>query len=142
MKISSILTTKGDFVATVPPDASVSDLLALLAQHQIGAAVVSEDGRHVTGIVSERDVARAAHSHGSEALQRPVREIMTAVVVTCDPSATTAELMGLMTQKRVRHIPVIVDEELIGIVSIGDVVKSRLAELETERDALQAYISS
>jgi CBS domain-containing protein len=142
MKISSILSTKGDFVATVSPDSTVSHLLALLAEHKIGAVVVCDDDRKVVGIVSERDVARAAHSHGAAALDQPVSRIMTALVVTCEPDADTAELMGLMTERRVRHIPVMADGELVGIVSIGDIVKSRLAELETERDALQAYISS
>ena len=112
MKISSILTTKGDFVATVAPDSSVTDLLALLAEHRIGAVVVSDDGRQVTGIVSERDIARAVHTHGAGALEHPVRDIMTAAVVTCDPDATTADLMGMMTERRVRHIPVLVDGEL------------------------------
>jgi len=142
MKISSILTSKGDFVATVAPDSSVTDLLALLAEHRIGAVVVSDDGTSVTGIVSERDIARAVHTHGAGALQHPVRDIMTADVVTCEPDATTGDLMGMMTQRRIRHIPVLVDGQLVGIVSIGDIVKARLAELETERDALQAYISS
>jgi CBS domain-containing protein len=141
MKISSILSSKGDFVATVTPDSSVADLLALLAEHKIGAVVVRE-ADNVVGIVSERDVARAAHTHGAAALEQPVSGIMTSLVVTCGPEATTAELMGLMTEKRVRHIPVVVDDQMVGIVSIGDVVKARLAELETERDALQAYISS
>ncbi len=142
MKISSILSNKGSFVATVSPDASVSALLALLAEHRIGAVVVADEDGSVAGIVSERDVARACHSHGAEALEQPVSAIMTELVVTCTPGASTEELMSLMTQRRVRHIPVIEDDEMVGIVSIGDVVKARLAELETERDALQAYISS
>ena len=125
MKISSILTSKGDFVATVAPDSSVTDLLALLAEHRIGAVVVSDDGTSVTGIVSERDIARAVHTHGAGALQHPVRDIMTADVVTCEPDATTGDLMGMMTQRRIRHIPVLVDGQLVGIVSIGDIVKAR-----------------
>ncbi|MEI2786340.1 MAG: CBS domain-containing protein [Candidatus Nanopelagicales bacterium] len=142
MKISSILSNKGSFVATVSPDASVSQLLALLAEHKIGAVVVADADGSVGGIVSERDVARAAHTHGAGALEQPVSAIMTELVVTCAPGASTEELMSLMTERRVRHIPVIEDDEMVGIVSIGDVVKARLAELETERDALQAYISS
>lgn len=142
MKISSILSNKGDFVATVTPETSVTELLSVLAQNQIGAAVVTDEQNAVIGIVSERDVARAAHSHGSAALGEPVSRIMTALVVTCDPDATSAELMAIMTEHRVRHIPVLADGELVGIVSIGDVVKSRLAELETEHHAMQAYISS
>ena len=142
MKISSILNNKGTFVATVSPEASVSELLALLAEHKIGAVVVADGDGNVAGIVSERDVARACHSHGAMALDQAVSRIMTELVVTCAPDASTEELMGLMTERRVRHIPVVEDDQMVGIVSIGDVVKARLAELETERDALQAYISS
>jgi CBS domain-containing protein len=142
MKISSILNTKGSFVATVSPGATVAELLALLAEHRIGAVVVADPEGKVAGIVSERDVARAAHTHGASAFEQPVSAIMTELVVTCDRDASTGELMSLMTEKRVRHIPVIDNDEMVGIVSIGDVVKARLAELETERDALQAYISS
>ena len=142
MKISSILTQKGDFVATVSPEATVSELLALLAEHRIGAVVVADPEQRLVGIVSERDVARACHNHGASALDQPVRAIMTELVVTCGPDASTEELMGLMTEQRVRHIPVLDEDTMVGIVSIGDIVKARLAELETERDAMQAYISS
>jgi len=141
MKISSILQGKGDFVATVDQEASVTQLLELLAEHRIGAVVVY-DSENLAGIVSERDIARAAHAHGAAALEQPVRAIMTTSVLTCGPEATTAELMGLMTDRRVRHIPVMDEGKLVGIVSIGDIVKARLAELETERDALQAYITN
>lgn len=142
MKISSILSTKGNFVATVGPDTTVTELLAVLAEHRIGAVVVLDDAGAVAGIVSERDIARALDSRGPAALDEPTGTIMTELVVTCDPEASTGDLMGVMTEKRVRHIPVMQDDELVGIVSIGDIVKARLAELETERDALQAYISS
>jgi CBS domain-containing protein len=96
----------------------------------------------LVGIVSERDIARAAHTHGPSTLEQTVRQIMTSLVVTCSLESRTAELMELMTEKRVRHIPVLEDGRLVGIVSIGDIVKARLAELETERDALQAYITN
>ena len=142
MKISSILSNKGDFVATVSPETTVTELLSVLAQNQIGAAVVTGTEDEVIGIVSERDIARAAHSHGAAALDEPVSRIMTALVVTCEPDATSAELMAVMTENRVRHIPVLVEGKLVGIVSIGDVVKSRLAELETEHHAMQTYIST
>ncbi len=142
MKISSILQNKGDFVATVSQEALVTELLAVLAEHRIGAVVVADAQGKLIGIVSERDVARACHSEGAAALDHTVGSIMTEVVVTCGPDATTGELMGLMTERRVRHIPVIEDDQMVGIVSIGDIVKARFAELETERDALQAYISS
>lgn len=142
MKISSILKNKGDFVATVSPQASVTQLLALLAEHQIGAVVVCDESEKLVGIVSERDVARAAHKHGPATLDQTVSQIMTSLVLTCDRDARSAELMALMTERRVRHIPVLEDDRLVGIVSIGDIVKARLSELETERDALQAYITN
>ena len=142
MKISSILTHKGDFVATVNPDTTVAEFLAKMAEYGIGAIVVVDESESVVGIASERDVARSAHSRGGTVLDEPISEIMTDIVVTCEPDATTAELMELMTEKRVRHIPVLEEGRMIGIVSIGDVVKARLAELETERDALQAYITN
>ena len=142
MKISSILGTKGSFVATVGPDTTVTELLAVLAENKIGAVVVVDESGAVAGIVSERDIARALNSRGATALDEPTSTIMTSLVVVCDPEAVTGDLMELMTEKRVRHIPVVQDDELVGIVSIGDVVKAHLAELETERDALQSYISS
>lgn len=142
MKVSSILTAKGGFVASVNPETTVSGLLATLAEHKIGAVVVTDASGGLVGIVSERDVARAGHAHGAGVMELPMSEIMTKVVVTCEPQTDTAELMQLMTDRRVRHIPIVDDGEMVGIVSIGDIVKARLAELETERDALQAYISS
>lgn len=142
MKISSILKNKGDFVATVDPQASVNQLLALLSEHQIGAVVVCDESGKLVGIVSERDIARAAHKHGPATLELSVSQIMTALVVTCGRESSSAELMALMTEKRVRHIPVLEDDRMVGIVSIGDIVKARLSELETERDALQAYITN
>ena len=141
MQLSTIIAAKGDFVATIQPDASVADLLAMLAEHGVGALVVSADGRTITGIVSERDVVRAM-THGAEALQRPVASIMTTQVFCAPPEAHVDELMHLMTDKRVRHIPVTdPDGTLLGIVSIGDVVKSRLGELEGERAALLEYVT-
>ena len=142
MKIQSILSSKGDFVATIRSDASVTELLDLLAQHQIGAVPVVDD-EGIIGMVSERDIVRTLRDRGPSILDHQVHELMTTTVSVCEPSATVDELMSIMTQRRIRHIPVVEgDTELIGIVSIGDVVKARLAELETERDALQAYISS
>lgn len=141
MQLSTIIASKGDFVATVQPDATVADLIALLCEHGVGALVVSADGRSITGIVSERDVVRAL-AHGPEALRRPVASIMTARVYCAPPDAHVDELMQVMTDRRVRHIPV-TDEDglLMGIVSIGDVVKSRLGELEGERAALLEYVT-
>jgi CBS domain-containing protein len=141
MQLSTIIAAKGGFVATVQPDATVADLVAMLAEHGVGALVVSADGRTITGIVSERDVVRAM-THGAEALSRPVASIMTTHVFCAPPEAHIDELMHVMTEKRVRHIPVTdTDGVLLGIVSIGDVVKSRLGELEGERAALLDYIT-
>jgi CBS domain-containing protein len=141
MQLSTIIAAKGGAVVTIQPDATVADLVAMLAEHNVGALVVSADGRTITGIVSERDVVRAV-AHGPEALARPIASIMTSHVFCAPPEAHVDELMHLMTEKRVRHIPV-TDPlgVLLGIVSIGDVVKSRLGELEGERAALLEYIT-
>jgi CBS domain-containing protein len=142
MLISDILRNKGHDVVTVAPDATVRGLLATLAEHGIGATVVSADGRAVDGIVSERDIVRALADRGEGVLDEHVADIMTGDVQTCTPGAHVDELMALMTEHRVRHIPVVVDGALRGIVSIGDVVKSRMGDLELERDSLSRYISS
>lgn len=141
MLLSSILSTKGDFVATIAPDATVAELTAALTDNKVGALVVSTDGRTITGIVSERDVVKAL-ARGSAALDSPVSAIMTSQVFTAPADTHADELMAIMTERRFRHIPV-TDESgaLIGIVSIGDVVKSRLGELEDEKAALVDYIS-
>lgn len=144
MRITEVLRLKGDQVVTLGPDASVRDLLALLAERGIGAVVVSTDGRHVDGIVSERDVVRRLHGADAtgvaDVLAGPVSAIMTTEVRTCEPGDKLEDLMAAMTELRVRHIPVLVDGELAGLVSIGDVVKHRLAEVQAERDQLTAYI--
>jgi CBS domain-containing protein len=140
MRIADVLRSKGASVATITPETSVSGLLTELAVHNIGAmVVVSPDG--LVGIVSERDVVRKLHEHGASLLTLPVSEIMTTFVATCAPSDTVDHLSALMTNKRVRHIPVLENERLVGIVSIGDVVKQRMQELETEQRQLQDYIT-
>lgn len=140
MRIADVLRTKGGAVATITPETSVSGLLNELSLHNIGAmVVVSTDG--VVGIVSERDVVRKLHEHGSDLLRLPVSEIMTTMVATCTPTDTVDHLTAMMTTKRVRHIPVVENNRLIGIVSIGDIVKQRMEELETEQRALQDYIT-
>jgi CBS domain-containing protein len=142
VKLAQIIASKGDFVATVDPSAPVSDLLAALAEHGVGALVVSGDGRRIEGIVSERDVVRALAARGETLLGSPVAQIMTVEVRCAPPDTHVDDLMGVMTQHRIRHVPVI-DEDglLIGIVSIGDIVKSRLGELEGERAALLDYVT-
>lgn len=141
MKISSILAEKGSDVVTVAPDHSVKSLLTLLSQHKIGALVVSNDGKAIIGIVSERDIVLALA--GSESIMHePVSKIMTSEVFVAPCDAKIDELMNVMTSQRIRHIPITSDNgELMGIVSIGDLVKARLNELETERAALMEYIT-
>ncbi|MBO2449959.1 CBS domain-containing protein [Actinomadura barringtoniae] len=140
MRIRDILRRKGDLVATVPPGATVRELLATLAQHNIGAAVVSPDGAAIAGIVSERDVVRRLHDHGADLLDRPVADIMTTEVFTTDPDAAVDDLRKTMTDRRIRHIPVVDEGRLAGVVSIGDIVKSSIDELESEREHLVDYI--
>ncbi|WP_457207442.1 CBS domain-containing protein [Nocardioides sp. P5_C9_2] len=140
MHIHDILTAKpSPQVVTIAPDASVRDLVALLAEHNIGALIVSSDGAAVDGIVSERDVVRRLHSD-SAVLELPVRDIMTVDVQTCTGDDDVTDLMRTMTELRVRHLPVVADGSLTGIISIGDVVKHRIGELEFERDQLDHYV--
>jgi CBS domain-containing protein len=140
MRISEILRSKGDDVATIAPEREVRQLLSLLAEHNIGAAVVSGDGSTIDGIVSERDVVRRLNERGADLLAEPVSSIMTTPVRTCAPTDAVDSLRETMTEHRIRHLPVVRDGRLIGIVSIGDVVKSAIAELETEREQLVDYI--
>lgn len=142
MRINDVIRRKGAAVVTIGPDATVGELLEQLAQHGIGALVVSGDGQGVDGIVSERDVVRHLHSRGVTVLQARVSEIMSAEVTTCGPDDSVEQLMRQMTELRVRHIPVVVDGALHGIVSIGDVVKHRMDELQLERDELVGYLNS
>ncbi len=140
MRIADVLRNKGADVATVAPETTVSELIAGLAELNIGAMVViGPDG--LAGIVSERDVVRKLHERGAELLAQPVSEIMTTLVATCAPGDTLDSLSVLMTRNRVRHIPVLEAGRLAGIVSIGDVVKRRMEELEAEQEQLQAYIT-
>lgn len=140
MRIRDILRRKGDTVTTVRPEATVRQLLAVLAEHNIGAVVVSPDGAAISGIVSERDVVRRLHDAGAGLLDRPVTDIMTTDVHTCGPGAEVEELRGTMTEHRFRHVPIVENGRLTGIVSIGDVVKSAIDELQSEREHLVGYI--
>jgi CBS domain-containing protein len=141
MQISDILRVKGTQVITVTPDTKVRRLLAVLAEYRIGAVVVSHDGTAVDGIASERDIVRALARRGAAVMSEPVTAIYTAEVHTVTPQTPLEEVMRMMTDRRVRHAPVVVDGRLQGIVSIGDVVKIRIGELETERTALADYIT-
>jgi CBS domain-containing protein len=140
MRISDVLRSKGSTVATVGPETSVSRLVGELARHNVGAMVVVDNGA-VVGIVSERDVVRQLNERGGGLLDAPVSEIMTSSVFTCLPTDSVDSLAATMTERRIRHMPVVVDGELTGIVSIGDVVKSRIGELESDREQLESYIA-
>jgi CBS domain-containing protein len=142
VEIGQLLRRKGHDVATIDGSRSVRDALAALAEHGIGALVVSADGRAIDGILSERDVARGLHERGAGLLGDPISSVMTPEVHTCTPHVQLTGLARLMTDERVRHVPVVDDDALVGIVSIGDVVKARLDELEEERRQLVDYIQT
>ena len=140
MRISDVLTSKpSQQVVTISPDATVRELLGLLAEHNVGAVVVSGDGAAVEGIVSERDIVRRLHDDES-VLDGAVSAIMTSNVQTCDPHTSVDDLRVVMTERRIRHVPVVTDGRLTGIISIGDVVKSSLDQLKFERDQLDSYV--
>ncbi|MGH3713405.1 MAG: CBS domain-containing protein [Micromonosporaceae bacterium] len=135
-----MLRHKGSEVASVPPTASVAELVAALSEHNVGALVVV-DGDAVVGIVSERDVVRQLTRKGGDLLSVPVSDIMTTSVFTCTMEDTVDGLGSIMTERRIRHVPVLTEGRLVGIVSIGDVVKTRIDELETDRKHLESYIT-
>lgn len=140
MKIEDVIRAKGTEVVTIEPAATVKQLLDLLAQYSIGAVVVSADGRHIDGIVSERDIVRKLASIGAAILDGPVSAIMTADVKTCTPDALLEDTAREMTYSRFRHLPVVVGGELKAVVSIGDVVKYRIDQLTDERNHLLGYL--
>ena len=141
MRIATLLAGKGDSVATITADKTVTAAADALRAHRIGALVVSSDGEHIDGIVSERDIVRGLAGRLSALLDEPVRSIMTSTVFTCSPDDDVESLMAAMTQRRIRHVPVVRDGRLCGIISIGDVVKSRIDELEKDRKELVEYIN-
>ncbi|MDP1720528.1 MAG: CBS domain-containing protein [Candidatus Nanopelagicaceae bacterium] len=141
MKISALIA--GKRVETISPSASVHDLVNALNIHHVGALVVSPDGKKIEGIVSERDVVRAMPGKLDQLIGMHVRDLMTVEVVTCKSDATVSELMKIMTERRIRHVPVVdEDDNVISIISIGDVVKEHISELDTERKALRDYVNS
>lgn len=142
MRISNLLSSKGSDVATIPPGATVTEALAELRQHGIGALVVSSDKRHIEGILSERDIVRALTDRAGALLEDLVSSIMSRTVTTCSPEDEVVSLMSTMTERRIRHVPVVSDGVLCGIVSIGDVVKNRIGELEKDRNELVDYINA
>jgi CBS domain-containing protein len=140
MTVKDILSQKGGQVLTIEPTATLAAALKVLAQRRIGALVVTGADRRIVGIISERDIVRVLDEKGTAVLEAPVAETMTRKVVTCAQGETIAEIMERMTSGKFRHVPVVEQGQLVGIISIGDVVKARLGELEHEHDALRDYI--
>lgn len=141
VSVRIILQRKGADVVTVASDVSIADAAEVLKEHNIGALVVSDDGESVAGIISERDIVRQLVEDGPGTLGLPVAEVMTAEVSTCGPDDQVDDLMGTMTTSRIRHLPVMEDGRLSGIVSIGDVVKSRIDDLEIQAQSLKEYVT-
>jgi CBS domain-containing protein len=142
VRISTLVAEKGDRVATISAEATVTEAIDMLRREGIGALVVSADGRHINGIISERDIVRGLSDRHASLLEQSVASIMSSTVYTCSPEDDTESLMTTMTNKRVRHVPVVTDGVLAGIVSIGDVVKARIRQLEKDRDELVDYINA
>ena len=140
MKVEAMLSDKGQKVVTTQPDATIATVVHMLKLEGIGALVVSQDGKSIAGIISERDIVRGLAEHGQDLMDMRVSELMTADVKTCGPEANVTEIMSEMTRSRFRHMPVIEGGALCGIISIGDVVKNRLEELETETSVLRDFI--
>jgi CBS domain-containing protein len=141
MLVATILQGKGNSVYTIAPDRTVAEAVAELADRRIGALVVSANGVDVAGVVSERDIVRGLAESGPALLEQPVESLMTRDVLTCSPEDTGRGILGYMTERRIRHVPVVENDRLSGMVSICDVVKSRLDEIMHEAEALREYIS-
>jgi CBS domain-containing protein len=142
MLVSDVLGGKGAEVATITSDATVGSAVADLVRHRVGALVVSPDGHHIEGIVSERDIVQHLSELHTDLLEELVASIMSTSVRVCSLGDDVESIMNLMTEQRIRHVPVVEGEELVGIISIGDVVKSRIQELEKDRNELMEYISA
>ncbi len=139
--IGEILDNKGTDVATITPDRTLTDVLAELDRHRVGALVVSRDGAGVDGVISERDIVRVLARQGAAALEQTVESVMTREVATCERTSGLDDVLATMTNSRFRHMPVLVDGSLGGIISIGDVVKSRIDDLEVRTDTLESYVT-
>jgi CBS domain-containing protein len=142
MRVANLLATKGHDVATISQERSVTDALAMLKERGVGALVVTGPKAPLVGILSERDIVRALATQGVDAMEAKVADLMTHEVRVCDEETTMANLMGLMTEHHIRHVPVVNDKALVGLVSIGDVVKARLDELELDKKELLDYVSA
>ncbi len=142
MTVKAILDEKGRDVVTAPADISVADAGKLLSKHKIGAIVVIDSAERISGILSERDIVRAIASKGAPVLDQPVTSVMTSKVMVCNEGHSVNELMEMMTKNRFRHLPVEVDGKIGGMISIGDVVRARIEEVEREAEEIKAYIAS
>ncbi len=142
MNVKTIIGTKGDGVITALESDTISSVAATLKAHKIGALVISNDGVHVDGIVSERDIVHGFVEHGASLLDREIGLVMTRDVITCSPDEVIDDLMAKMSGSRIRHLPCVEDDRLRGMISIGDVVKYRLVEIEAEAEAMRAYIAT
>jgi CBS domain-containing protein len=141
MNVASLLKVKGSSVTTVKPSTSIAEVVRILSEKRIGAVVVSSDSHRPQGILSERDIVRSLAANGNVTLDKKAHELMTSHITTCAPEDQLADLMAVMTDKRIRHLPVVESDTLAGIVSIGDVVKWRVEEIENEADALRTYVT-
>ncbi|MCQ0989089.1 CBS domain-containing protein [Jiella marina] len=142
MTVGHILETKGGDVFTLRPEATLEEAAKVLAEHRIGAIVLMDESDHVAGIVSERDIVRLVAKAGAESLTHPVRDVMTLKVATCSRETSIDEVLAIMTHGRFRHLPVVEDGKLLGIVSIGDVVKKRIEDAEREAEQMREYIAA
>ena len=142
MKISQVLREKGDYVATIAEDASVADALNQLVEKKIGAVVATNANGQISGVLSERDIIFGLSSFGESVLRKRVKDLMRLELHTCTPNDTMFKAMSMMTGRRLRHVPILEDGELKGIVSVGDAVKARIEEIEREAEALREYINS
>ena len=141
MTVRAILDTKGHQIVSVPPDAAMSEAIKLLSERRIGAVLVMSQGR-IDGILSERDIVRVLGERGASVLDEPVSAVMTRKVVNCRPNDTVSAIMEMMTLGKFRHLPVLDDDRVVGLISIGDVVKWRVQEYENEQEALRTYIKT
>lgn len=142
MDIESILAVKGRAVSTIKPETRVAEAVRRMRAERIGALVISDDGSRIQGIISDRGIMQAIADHGVDVMDQPIESIMAREVVTCSPRDRVGSLMRLMTDRRIRHIPVVKEDGLLyGLISIGDVVKHRLDEVQREAEAMREYIS-
>ncbi|MDP6475638.1 MAG: CBS domain-containing protein [Alphaproteobacteria bacterium] len=142
MQVAAILRAKGSKVTRADSRTKVADAVKILKQENIGAVVVADDDHSIDGVLSERDIVHAVAENGANALELPVTAVMTRKVITCSEESSVVDLMGVMTEHRIRHLPVLRDGRLAGIVSIGDLVKYRIDELESESEAMRDYIAT